>query len=174
MIFLTYTFNGDSVDFKIGDLVTRASHNHDTVFEIIDITDDIAYLKGINIRLLADSEISDLKKCESKEDLEDEEFISRSKPTITLDRNDYFYLPGKILHIDGDLDYLNRCLKYYEENNILAIGVEKKEDEIAASMKSLLEEYNPSIVVITGHDAYYKKKGDIDDLKSYRNSLNIT
>ena len=33
-----------------------------------------------------------------------------------LNRDDFFYLPGKILHIDGDREYLDRCLKYY--NNV--------------------------------------------------------
>jgi spore coat assembly protein len=28
----------------------------------------------------------------------------------------------------------------------------------------------PNIVVITGHDAYYKKKGDIHNISSYKNS----
>ena len=28
----------------------------------------------------------------------------------------------------------------------------------------LLKEYKPDIVVITGHDAYYKKKGDLNDI----------
>lgn len=39
-----------------------------------------------------------------------------------------------------------------------------------AKIKDLLEEYNPNIVVITGHDAYYRKKGDTNDLNSYKNS----
>ena len=45
--------------FNIGDLVTRVSHDNDTVFKIIDIDSRIAILKGVNIRLLADSDISD-------------------------------------------------------------------------------------------------------------------
>ena len=53
------------MEFKIGDLVTRNSYNNDMVFTIIDIKDDICYLKGINIRLYADSSMEDLKKCDS-------------------------------------------------------------------------------------------------------------
>ena len=37
----------------------------------------------------------------------------------------------------------------------------------------LLEKYNPNILVITGHDAYYKKKGEINDINAYKNSLNF-
>ena len=57
--------------FNVGDYVTRASYNNDTVFKIIDIKDDIAILQGVNIRLIADSNVSDLVFCEKcKEDLE--------------------------------------------------------------------------------------------------------
>ena len=49
------------MNFKIGDLVTRNSYNNDIVFKIINISDSIAYLKGTNIRLYADSKLDDLK-----------------------------------------------------------------------------------------------------------------
>lgn len=159
------------MEFNIGDQVTRESYGNDLVFTIIDIQDDLVYLKGQNIRLYADAPIEDLRKFEKEKDIEKEaNFLKRIKPELPSDRNDYFYLPGKILHIDGDEDYLNRCLAFYEENHIWAIGIKIKEEEIAYRMKDLLEEYNPNIVVITGHDAYYKKKGDIHDLYSYKNS----
>ena len=89
------------MDFKIGDKVTRNSYNNDIIFIITDIIDNTCYLKGLNFRLCADSTISDLKKYtdEVKEDLE---YLERIKPIKDLDRGDYFYLPGKILHIDGD------------------------------------------------------------------------
>ena len=47
------------MDFKEGDLVTRNSYNNDMVFKIISIDNDICYLKGINVRLIADSPIDD-------------------------------------------------------------------------------------------------------------------
>ena len=160
------------MDFKIGDKVTRKSYNNDMVFTITEIVDNIYYLKGINIRLLADSFVDDLEKYK-EEEKEDEEFVERSKPKEKLDRNDYFYLPGKILHIDGDIDYLNRCLKYYEDINIWAVGIREDEANVSYKIRNLLEEYNPDIVVITGHDAYYKRKGAINDINSYKNSSNF-
>ena len=36
-----------------------------------------------------------------------------------------------------------------------------------------LEEYKPDILVITGHDAYFKSKGSIKDLDNYQNSKNF-
>lgn len=162
------------MDLKIGDLVTRISHHCDMVFEVIDIDDDICYLKGINIRLCADSPIDDLKLYDETVDIEyEKEFIERIKPTDTLNREDYFYLPGKILHIDGDTDYLNRCLKYYKDLNIWAMGITEQEQNLAINMQKWLEEYNPNIVVITGHDAYYKKKGKQNDIHAYKNSIHF-
>lgn len=155
--------------FKIGDLVTRNSYDNDIVFKIIKIEEEVYYLKGTNIRLFADSNAEDLRKYDGKEDEEEKEFLDRIKPDV-LDRNDYFYLPGKILHIDSDQEYLNRCLKYYENINIWAVGILEKEENISSRIYELLKEYNPNIVVITGHDAYYRKKGDINNLDNYKNS----
>ena len=122
--------------FNIGDLVTRNSYNNDTVFKIIDIDSGIAILKGVNIRLFADSDISDLKKVEVNNDINDDKvFLDRFQ--IDLNRNEFFYLPGKVVHIDGDEEYLERCM------------------------------------VITGHDAYYKKLGSEDDNNNYKNTTNF-
>ncbi len=37
----------------------------------------------------------------------------------------------------------------------------------------LLKEYKPDIIIITGHDAYLKKSGDPNSLKSYKNTENF-
>jgi len=159
------------MELKIGDYVTRKSYNHDMLFRIKKIEDDVYYLIGVNIRLCADSDKEDLEKRDDIEDFErDEEFLKRIEPK-KLDRDDYFYLPGKILHIDGDSEYLDRCLKYYNKSNLWAAGILENECNIPSKIEELLEEYRPDIVVITGHDAYYKKQGNLSDLKSYKNSL---
>lgn len=159
------------MNFKVGDMVTRNSYKNDLVFTIEEIEDDICYLKGLNIRLLADSPIGDLKMYNSEDDIEEEKaFLDRIHPVMELNRDDYFYLPGKILHIDADLDYLNRCLDYYEKFNIWAIGIQEDEKQLSQCMREWLNEYNPNILVITGHDAYYKKKGNFDDINAYKNS----
>ena len=66
-----YILIGDILN--IGDLVTRNSYNNDLVFTIIDIEQDIYYLKGINVRLYADSKLEDLKKYDSQDDIEYEQ-----------------------------------------------------------------------------------------------------
>ncbi len=151
------------MEFNKGDLVTRNSYSNDVVFIIEKIEDDICYLKGKNIRLIADAFKADLKKYEEKIEEEKEE-IPR------LERDDYFFIPGKILHIDADKDYLERSLSYYKNTNIWVKGILEPEENISKSIYSLLEEYNPNIVVITGHDAYYKKRGPKDVISNYKNS----
>ena len=160
------------MEFQIGDLVTRKSYNNDTVFIITDVLGNICYLKGVNMRLIADSDMNDLVKFE-QEDKEDKQFVEKSRINVELNRDDYFYLPGKILHIDADKDYLNRCLDYYKKANIWAKGIQETEENVHLYITEWLQEFNPNIVVITGHDAYYKKKGELDNINAYKNSSNF-
>lgn len=159
---------------NIGDLVTRNSYDNDLIFRIIDIDNDVYYLKGINVRLYADSDLEDLKKYDGTIDIEEEEsFQERIKEKGNMERDEYFYLPGKVLHIDGDKEYLNRCLKFYEEMNIASLGIVEKEEVIPSKIYDLLTKYKPNILVITGHDAYYRKKGKMNDLHAYKNSYHF-
>ena len=91
------------MEINVGDYVTRISHKHDMIFKVVDILEDICYLRGVNVRLCADSNIDDLVKIDYKQS-DDLDVVERIKENTKLDRDDYFYLPGKILHIDGDQD----------------------------------------------------------------------
>ena len=157
--------------FKIGDLVSRKSHNNDVLFRIISINNNIAKLLGVNVRLQADSDITDLVISNNSED--DDEIIDRNIKNFNFDRTNYFYLPGKILHIDGDENYLERSMKFYENIGIKANGLCLDEKEIYSKINNLIKEYRPDILVITGHDAYYKKKGSKEDINNYQNSINF-
>lgn len=154
------------MNFKIGDFVTRQSYNNDIVFKIINIVDGIAYLKGNYIRLYADSPVSDLNMHKEKETDTFAEKIEEEN----LDRNGFFYLPARILHIDSDENYLNKCLNYYKKNKLQAVGKIVEEQDIPIKILKYLKEYNPDIVIITGHDAYYSKKNDKNNMNNYRNS----
>ena len=103
--------------FKIGDLVTRKSYNNDMIFKIIEIKEDEVLLKGLNIRLIADALVSDLVLCKGcEDDFTDEDSIAfaRMSDFTSLDRDEYFYLPGKILHIDSDILLSNDLLNPYK------------------------------------------------------------
>ena len=155
------------MELKIGDLVTRISYNHDCIFKILTIEDNIAYLKGENVRLYADSPLEDLILY--KEEANDN-FEKDITNTEVLDRDSFFYMPAKILHCDGDSEYLNRCLNYYKQNNLKAVGKIVKENELPLKISKLLKDYEPDIVILTGHDAFLKKKGSKENLNNYKNS----
>ena len=98
--------------FQVGDLVTRKTYNNDIVFKIIHIKNDVYYLKGVCVRLYADSFQDDLVMCNDVTDKDS--FRPNIDEYRDLDRNEYFYLPGRILHIDGDPDYLDKCMAFYK------------------------------------------------------------
>ena len=159
--------------FNIGDFVTRNSYNNDTLFKIIAINNNIVNLKGVDVRLYADSPITDLTPFDSNEyDVEnlDDKIFERTNEISKLDRNEFFYLPGKILHIDGDEEYLNRCMNFYNKMNVKAFGVKISEENIAAQIKKYLIKTNPDIVIITGHDFLYKNEENKNNLNNYKSS----
>ena len=159
--------------FKIGDYVTRNSYDNDILFIIVDIKDDIAYLKGIDVRLYADSNLDDLELVSLVLDnTKDRNDAKKIKDMLNLDRSEYFYLPGKILHIDGDNDYLKRCIDFYKDMHLEAYGVNLEETDFAKEITSCLEKYKPDILVITGHDSFKKNK-DKNTLSNYQNSYNF-
>lgn len=156
------------MEINKGDYVTRNSYGNDTVFKVINIKDGVFYLKGVEVRLYADAKADDLRL--EEEITEDNVIDEIDIKDELLTRGDFFYLPPKVLHIDGDEDYLMRCLKFYKRNGIMAIGKKINEKNIHEQIKILLKEYKPDIVIITGHDAYYSKKGNVNDLNNYKNS----
>ena len=85
--------------FQVGDLVTRKSYDNDIVFKIIKIEENNFILKGLFVRLFADSHKDDLKIYNDKEN---DDFLPEIDGYRNLERNEYFYLPGRILHIDAD------------------------------------------------------------------------
>lgn len=154
--------------FKLNDYVTRKSYNHDIVFKVVDIQNNVVYLKGVDFRLYADAFVDDLVICERNE-CDDNEIIENNLRELMLDRDNYFYIPGKILHIDGDKEYLDRCMFFYESLGIKANGISLAEGNIYKKILELVDEYRPDIVVITGHDALVRK----GDSNQYENSDNF-
>ena len=139
---------------KIGDIVSRKKYGKDIYFKIIDIKDDIYYLKGIEYRLVADSEESDLELSDFSSEKSD--IVVENKPC----------LKGSVLHIDGDKDYLKMRLDKYKEFNITVYGYYMEESEIKDKIIPLLEKHRPDLLVITGHDAM-KKNSDRKNINSY-------
>lgn len=180
---------------KVGDYVVRKSYGKDITFKIIDIKEDengIVYvLKGINIRIIADASKEDLEEVDEKFSGETDRvfnarvneaikkvMISRDpnmkrivkSPKIIKENEMVFGRPGKILHVDGDINYLDVCLKVYKQLNLNVIGKALSEKEQPIKIVELVKEFKPDIVVLTGHDGVLKSSKDYLDLNNYRNS----
>lgn len=70
---------------------------------------------------------------------------------------------------DGDDEYLERCMKFYNDLKIMAYGVKIQEQDIPYEVTNYLNKFKPNILVITGHDAMYNR----DNKVSYKNSDNF-
>ena len=121
---------------EIGNYITRNSYKNDMVFEVINRKNDVLYLKGIEFRLYADAPVDDCILVDKKKIKDD---FNPPEVEQKLERSDYFYLPGKILHLDGDEEYLKRCMKYYKLNNVFAVGKKVEEKEIPSDISDILE-----------------------------------
>lgn len=137
---------------KIGDIVTRKKYGNDIAFKIIKIVDEIYYLVGVDLRLYADSTKDDLILTTISKKKENELLIRE------INTKDYFYIPGKILHLDSDIDYLKKCEEYYKEQKIKYNGYQYEEKDFKKNILNLIEKHKPDILVLTGHDAHFKKR----------------
>ncbi len=170
-------------NLKVGDIVVRNSYGGDIFFRIIDKIEDKGtptyILKGLLYRLRADSDGSDLvKKDATKANNQMQRELSRiARYAYSRSHSrGLFNLPifrgrtGKVLHIDGDEDYMNRCLRQYREENVRAVGDFINEDRQPEIIIPLLEKYKPDILVVTGHDAIKKNTSNLQSVSNYRNS----
>ncbi|MGL5575995.1 MAG: sporulation peptidase YabG [Sarcina sp.] len=109
-----------------------------------------------------------LQRSDRGEDKNDKERGKSSK--IIKQDNLIFGRPGKILHIDGDKDYLENCLKVYKQLQLEAVGRAISEKDQPTQILQIVKEVKPDIVVLTGHDGLFKNKENYLDEESYRNS----
>ncbi|MEA4892443.1 MAG: sporulation peptidase YabG [Peptococcaceae bacterium] len=155
-----------------------------------------AILKGLDVRLAADAPLSDLVKKNPSEisrsrqayirknsDLmrriferraEDHSRVFMRGPFSTViagsQERDFFELPGTVLHLDGDKEYLDICRATYSQLGIKANTLsvsEKKQPEVVIDY---LKQYKPDILILTGHDGLIKNNKEFRDIKNYRHS----
>lgn len=171
------------MSIKKGDIVGRKSYGKD-VFFIVDnilktrLDNQFALLKGLNIRVMADSPLEDLEII-SKEDvinsirlsdinLEERIKIGKSKVNNFLKRQKIY--TGKILHLDGDRKYSEKSARYYNRIGLNAVVKNIAENRQSKVVIPLLNKYNPDILIITGHDAMLKNGSNYNNIYNYRNS----
>jgi len=176
------------MEVKVGDIVARKSYGYDILFKVYDIVVNkdgsrTIYLKGLYYRLLADAPESDLVVMPRNKINKESQMLAKKISKLSKKKGfrsglkeSIFEKPGKILHIDGDSDYLEMSMKYYKEQGVDAVGKLVKEEDQPKLVTSFLKQYNPDIVVLTGHDSMSKQgEGNgsgksVHSLERYKNS----
>lgn len=155
-----------------------------------------AILRGIDVRLVADAKLCDLvKKSPSEISRSRQTFIKQNSDLMrriferrandhsrifmrgtfsnsgeSSDESDFFELPGVVLHLDGDRDYLDICRTTYNQLSIKATTLmvpERKQPEVVVEH---LKNYKPNILILTGHDGLLKHCKDFSKIENYRHS----
>lgn len=175
------------IKIKKGDIVGRKSYGKDILFIVERIIKtsqgkEVAILKGITIRIQADSDVSDLEiiekevieECERKLNKRFEARILKSSENMgnvpLFKRSDKIVYTGKILHLDGDKRYSEKSNLFYKKMGLKAVVRNVPEYRQANVVSSLLDRYKPDILVITGHDGMIKTGTGYHDIYNYRNS----
>jgi spore coat assembly protein len=179
---------------KQGDLVVRKSYGGDLLFRIAAFAGRQAVLRGMDYRLLADAPYNDLQTVRNPDELggtrqarihaneslrllneERNRQSERAGFTSAFDdrRQPFFEMPGKVLHLDGDANYLKKSMQVYGQLRVPAEGVHCHESQMPQVLLRMLSQFHPDIVVITGHDGVLKQREDLQQLSSYKNSLNF-
>lgn len=78
--------------------------------------------------------------------------------------------PGVIMHLDGDPEYTQKCKENYKRMGLTAYTYNIPESEQYKQVYSLLQKIRPNILILTGHDAFFKRKNDIYNIENYKNS----
>ncbi|MFC4768530.1 sporulation peptidase YabG [Effusibacillus consociatus] len=183
--------------WKVGDRVARKSYDKDVLFMVIDVdpSSRVATLKGMEVRLLADAPFEDLvpvadqewqshmlqhsrREADSLRLIRMRRLIEKEKQMLRSgvklqEGKEFFERPGRVLHLDGDGSYLNKCMLFYEELGLPANGHHVSESRMADVLPHFLESYQPDILVITGHDGLIKKGQDTTKIYNYRNTENF-
>lgn len=178
---------------EIGDLVIRRSHGGDIIFKVTARNEEgTCELKGLHLRLVADAPQDDLELASARalrdEIVREEAVLSDATRRVferrrrrreegglyrapKMKKYASFDVPGRVLHLDGDAEYLRMCLKTYRQLHIDAVGKCIDEERQPEAIGALIAEHCPDILVLTGHDAIlsgYKKNPS--DVAGYRNS----
>lgn len=157
-----------------------------------------AILKGIYTRLCASAPLEDLVRIDSgaqmarlreitlksneqmgrilaRRQKERKLFLGRAvrsdkEPANQESKVEGFDIPGNVLHIDGDEDYLDLCMTTYKQLSIPAYGYHVPEEKQPEVVGDLLKKHAPDMLVITGHDGFIKGREDFKDINNYYSS----
>jgi len=169
---------GSAPDFRVDAIEHRQGNAH-------------AMLRGLSYRLCADALLSDLEKKNPVEinayrqenDKQHSRVVKQAmkrqgrdyQPRLQSSRkgllsSNFFELPGKVLHLDGDYEFRSVCQQRYLQMGVPCRVIHVSEDRQADVVVDYLREDRPDILVLTGHDGLAKGARNIYEMGNYRHS----
>ena len=122
----------------------------------------IAILKGITVRIVADAYLNDLiviseeeaDNCLRSLDTHIEKRVNRflqkyNKIIKHNERNAENEKSGLILHLDGDKLYSEKTSRYYKKMGINAVVKNVPENKQPLLVKEYLQKYSPDVLILT-------------------------
>lgn len=140
------------------------------IYEVIDERNEKLLIRGIHYRIIKwvnASEVVDADDCLVKQSNEKCDGY-RNRIIDFKSRNRNRCVCGKVLHLDGDQKYLNKCLDLYKELGVYCYGVCVSEEKMPNIIKEKMMIVNPDVVVITGHDLF--NNDNVKNVENYTNS----
>ena len=163
---------GKAVGIQLNQIVGRKSYKCDIPFRVIRLYKhnglSFALLYGEDIRLIADALVEDLMVLDNQRrnqllapyrELEEQSnYLFRQDFKLIRDKKEYesttgfqpdfklFQLPGKVLHVDGDPNYLKKCIDLYKKLGVPVYGVYCNEKEMPFKVPVLVNEFRPDIL----------------------------
>lgn len=159
---------------QVDDLVIFKGDSDPIIYIIKEITTFDVLIKGYTHRIIRRVNLDEIEKVTEKQINKEEHLKTKYERTILMNKKTRSMnnaLLGRILHIDGDKEYLDSCLDLYKEVGVNATGIYIKENELKDKIEDIILQLTPDIIVITGHDVYNGK--GIKDLNNYENTTNF-
>jgi spore coat assembly protein len=183
---------GGDIFFRVEVLEDRQGSTHNFRDDAIEHRQGNAQaiLRGLSYRLCADAPLLDLEKKNLAEinmqrqenDRQQSRMVMQAmkrqgrdyQPRLQYSRKDrksnFFELPGRVLHLDGDYEFRSVCQQRYLQMGVPCRVVHVSEDRQADVVVDYLREDRPDILVLTGHDSLVRGARNIYEMKNYRHS----
>ena len=184
---------GGDIFFRVDAIGSRQGSTHDFRVDAIEHYQESAHaiLRGISYRLCADAPLLDLEKknpveinaYRNENSKQNSRMVMQAmkrqgrdyQPRLQCSRKDlrngnFFELPGKVLHLDGDDEFRSLCQQHYLQMGVPCRVIHVSEAKQADVVVDYLREDRPDILVLTGHDSLLKGARDPYEISNYRHS----
>lgn len=146
----------------------KINNDDECIYKIEKKTQGHVILKGVNfrkIKIVNNNEMTLMQEAEASQILNED---WNKVANIRNKKETKEYLLGKVLHIDADDEYLQKCIKLYKKTGVYCYPILSKEEELEKSLYGINIDLEPDVVVITGHDNF--ESGSIKNIENYTNS----